>query len=118
MPAALHGMTTAGLSHGFQFFYRTRRDVFIDGLRQAGWEVPIPDATMFAWAPIPPTFHPIGSLAFSKLLLEQANVAVSPGIGFGEYGEGYLRFSYAASREAISEAIERIREFLGNLPTS
>src|SRR6201990_1200180 len=76
--------------------YRTRRDIFIDGLRQAGWEVPIPDATMFAWAPIPPTFHSIGSLAFSKLLLEQANVAVSPGIGFGEYGEGVVRFALVA----------------------
>ena len=68
--------------------YQARRDVMVDGLRQAGWEVPPPEATMFAWAPIPPQFRAIGSLAFSKLLLERANVAVSPGVGFGEYGEG------------------------------
>jgi len=92
--------------------YRTRRDVFIDGLRQAGWEVPIPDATMFAWAPIPPTFHPIGSLAFSKLLLEQANVAVSPGIGFGEYGEGFVRIALVENRQRLRQATRNIKSFL------
>src|SRR5262249_58704430 len=73
--------------------YQARRDVLIDGLRQAGWEIPVPSATMFAWAPIPPAFRAIGSLAFSKLLLERANVALSPRAAFGEYGEGFVRLA-------------------------
>ena len=92
--------------------YRARRDVFIDGLRQAGWEVPTPDATMFAWAPIPPAFRAIGSLGFSKLLLEQANVAVSPGIGFGEYGEGFVRIALVENRQRLRQAARNIKSFL------
>jgi alanine-synthesizing transaminase len=92
--------------------YRARRDVFIDGLRQAGWEIPTPDATMFAWAPIPPAFRAIGSLAFSKLLLEQANVAVSPGIGFGEYGEGFVRIALVENRQRLRQAARNIKSFL------
>jgi alanine-synthesizing transaminase len=92
--------------------YRARRDVFIDGLRQAGWEVPTPGATMFAWAPIPPAFRAIGSLAFSKLLLEQANVAVSPGIGFGEYGEGFVRIALVENRQRLRQAARNIKSFL------
>jgi alanine-synthesizing transaminase len=92
--------------------YRARRDVFIDGLRQAGWEVPTPDATMFAWAPIPPAFRAIGSLGFSKLLLEQANVAVSPGIGFGEYGEGFVRIALVENRQRLRQAARNIKAFL------
>ena len=92
--------------------YQARRDVLIDGLRQAGWEVPAPAATMFAWAPIPPAFRAIGSLAFSKLLLEQANVAVSPGIGFGEYGEGYVRIALVENRQRLRQAARNIKAFL------
>ena len=92
--------------------YRARRDVFIDGLRQAGWEVPTPDATMFAWAPIPPAFRAIGSLGFSKLLLEQANVAVSPGVGFGEYGEGFVRIALVENRQRLRQAARNIKSFL------
>src|SRR5947199_10287386 len=92
--------------------YRARRDVFIDGLRQAGWEVPTPDATMFAWAPIPPAFRAIGSLGFSKLLLEQANVAVSPGVGFGEYGEGFVRIALVENRQRLRQATRNIKSFL------
>jgi alanine-synthesizing transaminase len=92
--------------------YRARRDVFIDGLRQAGWDIPTPDATMFAWAPIPPAFRSIGSLAFSKLLLEQANVAVSPGIGFGEYGEGFVRIALVENRQRLRQAARNIKSFL------
>src|SRR5262244_1045401 len=92
--------------------YRARRDVLIDGLRQAGWEVPVPAATMFAWAPIPPAFRSIGSLAFSKLLLEQANVAVSPGIGFGEYGEGFVRIALVENRQRLRQATRNIKSFL------
>jgi alanine-synthesizing transaminase len=92
--------------------YRARRDVLIDGLRQAGWPLPQPEATMFAWAPIPPAFQGIGSLAFSKLLLERANVAVSPGIGFGEYGEGFVRIALVENRQRLRQATRNIRAFL------
>jgi alanine-synthesizing transaminase len=84
----------------------------IAGLRQAGWQIPEPEATMFAWAPIPPAFQAIGSLAFSKLLLERANVAVSPGIGFGEYGEGFVRIALVENRQRLRQATRSIRAFL------
>ncbi|HEY3909737.1 MAG TPA: LL-diaminopimelate aminotransferase [Stellaceae bacterium] len=92
--------------------YQARRDVVIDGLRQAGWEVPPPEATMFAWAPIPPQFRAIGSLAFSKLLLERANVAVSPGVGFGEHGEGFVRIALVENRQRLRQATRNIKAFL------
>ena len=92
--------------------YRARRDVLIDGLHQAGWELPPPAATMFAWAPIPPIFQASGSLAFSKLLLERANVAVSPGIGFGEYGEGFVRIALVENRQRLRQATRNIKAFL------
>jgi alanine-synthesizing transaminase len=92
--------------------YRARRDVLIEGLRQAGWEVPAPDATMFAWAPIPPQFRAAGSLGFAKLLLERANVAVSPGLGFGEYGEGYVRIALVENRQRLRQASRNIKAFL------
>src|SRR5262245_25946575 len=92
--------------------YRARRDVLIDGLRQAGWEMHVPEATMFAWAPIPPAFKAIGSLAFSKLLLERANVAVSPGIGFGEHGEGFVRIALVENRHRLRQATRNIKAFL------
>lgn len=68
--------------------YRGRRDILVDGLHSAGWDIPSPAATMFAWAPLPPAYSHMGSMEFSKLLLSEAQVAVSPGVGFGEYGEG------------------------------
>jgi alanine-synthesizing transaminase len=92
--------------------YRARRDVLVDGLRQAGWPIPEPEATMFAWAPIPPAFRAIGSLTFSKLLLERANVAVSPGIGFGEYGEGFVRIALVENRQRLRQATRNIKAFL------
>src|SRR5579863_2405592 len=92
--------------------YKARRDVLIDGLRQAGWDVPAPAATMFAWAPVPAAFRDIGSLAFSKLLLEHANVAVSPGVGFGEYGENYLRIALVENRQRLRQAARNIKQFL------
>jgi alanine-synthesizing transaminase len=92
--------------------YKARRDVLIEGLRQAGWEVPSPPASMFAWAPLPPRFQEMGSLAFSKLLLEQANVAVSPGVGFGEYGEGYVRIALVENRQRLRQATRNIKLFL------
>jgi alanine-synthesizing transaminase len=92
--------------------YQARRDVMIDGLSQAGWDVLQPEATMFAWAQIPTQFRPMGSLAFSKLLLERANVAVSPGIGFGEYGEGFVRIALVENRQRLRQATRNIKIFL------
>jgi alanine-synthesizing transaminase len=92
--------------------YQARREVVVDGLRQAGWEIPSPAATMFAWAPVPPQFRAIGSLGFSKLLLERANVAVSPGVGFGEYGEGFVRIALVENRQRLRQATRNIKAFL------
>lgn len=89
--------------------YRQRRDVLIRGLAQAGWEVPSPPASMFAWAPIPPQFAHMGSLEFSKLMLREAKVAVAPGIGFGEYGEGFVRIALVENRHRIRQAIRSIK---------
>jgi alanine-synthesizing transaminase len=94
--------------------YRERRDVLIEGLTSAGWDLPAPSASMFAWAPIPKAFAELGSLAFSKLLLTQANVAVSPGIGFGEHGDGYVRIAMVENRHRIRQAIRSIRSVLGD----
>ena len=94
--------------------YRVRRDVLIDGLRHAGWDIPEPQATMFAWAPIPPQFQGVGSLAFSMLLLERSNVAVAPGIGFGEYGEGFVRIALVENRQRLRQAARNIKTFLSN----
>jgi alanine-synthesizing transaminase len=92
--------------------YRARRDVLVDGLRQAGWEIPAPAATMFAWAPIPERFRNLGSLEFSKLLLEEANVAVSPGVGFGEHGENYVRIAMVENHHRLRQATRNIKQFL------
>jgi len=94
--------------------YRARRDVLISGLASAGWEIPSPPATMFAWAPLPPAFEAIGSLEFSKLLLEKAQVAVSPGVGFGEYGEGYVRIALVENEQRIRQAVRNIKKFLAS----
>jgi alanine-synthesizing transaminase len=96
--------------------YRERRDVLVEGLTAAGWPVPAPMATMFVWAPLPEAYRGIGSLAFSKLLLERAEVAVSPGIGFGEYGEGHVRLALVENRQRIRQAVRNIRSFLGRPP--
>ena len=96
--------------------YRNRRDVLVDSFARAGWVVPSPTATMFAWAPIPPKFAPLGSLEFSKLLLQEAKVAVSPGLGFGEYGEGYVRIALVENRQRIQQAARNIKRFLASAP--
>jgi alanine-synthesizing transaminase len=92
--------------------YRRRRDCVVDSLTRAGWPIPSPPATMFAWAPIPEVFSHMGSLEFSKLLLERAGVAVSPGVGFGEYGEGYVRIALVENEQRIRQAARNIRKFL------
>jgi len=92
--------------------YRQRRDALIQGLALAGWQVPSPPASMFAWAPIPERFRELGSLEFSKLLLQRAGVAVSPGIGFGEYGDGHVRLALVENVQRIRQATRAIKAFL------
>ncbi|MEO9192008.1 MAG: LL-diaminopimelate aminotransferase [Acetobacteraceae bacterium] len=92
--------------------YRERRDVLIRGLAQAGWDVPSPGGSMFAWAPIPPAYASLGSLEFSKLLLERAKVAVAPGIGFGEHGDGFVRIALVENTHRLRQAVRGIRDFL------
>ena len=94
--------------------YQARRDVVVDGLHHAGWDIPSPPATMFAWAPVPPAFREMGSLGFSKILLEEANVAVSPGAGFGEYGEGYVRIALVENTQRLRQATRNIKQFMAN----
>jgi alanine-synthesizing transaminase len=92
--------------------YRRRRDVMVDSFARAGWEIPAPAATMFAWAPIPAAFRHLGSLEFSKLLVEKADVAVAPGIGFGEHGDDYVRLALVENEHRIRQAARNVKRFL------
>ena len=92
--------------------YKRRRDVLIDCFGKAGWAIPSPTASMFAWVPIPEKFRGLGSLEFSKLLVEKADVAVAPGIGFGEYGDDYVRIALVENEQRIRQAARNIRRFL------
>jgi len=94
--------------------YQSRRDVLVKGLNDAGWRVESPKATMFVWAKIPASHIHLGSLEFSKKLLSEAKVAVSPGIGFGSYGEGYVRFSLIENEHRSRQALRNIKKFLSN----
>ncbi len=96
--------------------YRRRRDVLVDSFGRAGWDVPAPSASMFAWAPIPEPFKTLGSVEFSKLLVEKAEVAVAPGIGFGEYGEGFVRIALVENEQRIRQGARNIRRFLETGP--
>lgn len=92
--------------------YQKRRDVLVNGLNKIGWEVPSPKATMFIWAKIPPKFQSMGSLEFCKFLIKEANVAVSPGIGFGEFGDDYVRMSLVENEKRIRQGLRSIKEIL------
>ncbi|PTW60081.1 alanine-synthesizing transaminase [Breoghania corrubedonensis] len=92
--------------------YRKRRDVLVESFANAGFPVPSPKASMFAWAPIPEKFRDLGSVEFSKLLIEKADVAVAPGIGFGEYGDDYVRIALVENEQRIRQAARNIRRFL------
>ncbi|MBI2889359.1 MAG: aminotransferase class I/II-fold pyridoxal phosphate-dependent enzyme [Nitrospirae bacterium] len=92
--------------------YRRRRDTLVDGLARIGWAFEKPTATMFVWAPLPERFRTTGSVEFSKLLLREARVAVSPGLGFGEYGEGYVRFALVENEHRIRQAVRGIKRVL------
>jgi alanine-synthesizing transaminase len=92
--------------------YQNRRDVLVKGLLDAGWPVETPKASMYVWAPIPAAFKHLGSLEFSKLLLEKAKVSVSPGIGFGDYGDGHVRFALIENEARIRQAVRGIKTML------
>ncbi|MGN6469075.1 MAG: LL-diaminopimelate aminotransferase [Rhizobiaceae bacterium] len=94
--------------------YRRRRDVMVEAFGRAGWAIPAPAATMFAWAPIPEPFKPLGSLEFSKLLIEKADVAVAPGIGFGEHGDDFVRIALVENEHRIRQAARNVKRFLAS----
>jgi alanine-synthesizing transaminase len=91
--------------------YRKRRDVMVESFTQAGWPIPAPRASMFAWAPLPERFRSMSSLEFSKLLIEKADLAVAPGEGFGEHGEGFLRLALVENEQRIRQAARNLRRF-------
>ena len=96
--------------------YKRRRDVLVESFGRAGWDIPAPRASMFAWAPMPEPFRTLGSVEFSTLLVEKAEVAVSPGIGFGEHGEGFVRIALVENEQRIRQAARNIRRFLETAP--
>jgi alanine-synthesizing transaminase len=102
--------------HEMRAIYRRRRDVLVDSFARAGWHVPPPKASMFAWAPIPEPFHTLSTIEFSTLLVEKASVAVSPGEGFGEHGEGHVRIALVENEQRIRQAARNIRRFLETGP--
>ena len=92
--------------------YKSRRDVLIESMARAGWEIPVPQASMFAWAPIPKKYQNKGSLKFARDLMTKANVAVSPGVAFGEYGEGFVRIGLVENEQRIRQAAKNVRNLL------
>src|ERR1700759_1715499 len=95
--------------------YKRRRDVMVDSFGRAGWELPVPEASMFCWAPIPPALKHLGALEFSKQLLTHAQVAVAPGVGFGEEGEGYFRLALVENEHRIRQAARNIKRYLQSM---
>jgi alanine-synthesizing transaminase len=93
--------------------YKRRRDVLVESFGNAGWKFPPPEASMFAWVPVPDPFKEVGALEFSKLLVEKASVAVAPGMGFGEHGEGFVRIALVENEQRIRQAARSIKKFLG-----
>ena len=92
--------------------YKHRRDVLCEGLDRIGWHVEKPKGTMFVWAPIPEAYRSLGSLEFSKVVLNKAKVAVSPGVGFGYSGDGFVRFALVENEERIRQAVRGIRRVM------
>ncbi len=101
-----------------RLIYKNRRDCLVEAMARAGWDIPPPPATMFAWAPLPTQMRELGSLEFSKLLLEKAGVAVSPGVGFGEYGEGFIRIALVENEQRIRQAARNVKKFLSEAATT
>ncbi|HEY0919962.1 aminotransferase class I/II-fold pyridoxal phosphate-dependent enzyme, partial [Devosia sp.] len=97
--------------------YRTRRDVMVESFARAGWPIPSPKATMFVWSPIPDQYADLGSLEFAKLLIQETGVAVAPGVGFGEYGDQYVRLALVENEQRIRQAARNIKKFLAGAPS-
>jgi alanine-synthesizing transaminase len=93
--------------------YKNRRDVLVQSFGNAGWDIPVPQASMFAWAPIPEQFRELGSMEFSKRLLTEAHVAVAPGVGFGEEGEGFVRIALVENEQRLRQAARGVKKLLG-----
>lgn len=94
--------------------YKHRRDVMVESFGRSGWAIPVPRATMFAWAPIPDQFAHLGSLEFAKLLVQETGVAVAPGVGFGEYGDQYIRLAFVENEQRIRQAARNVKKLLGS----
>ncbi len=92
--------------------YRKRRDTLVESFGRAGWDIPPPAASMFAWAPLPEKFRDVGSMQFATLMVEKSGVVVSPGVAFGEHGEGYVRIAMVENEQRIRQAARNIRRFL------
>nr|WP_314260341.1 LL-diaminopimelate aminotransferase [uncultured Devosia sp.] len=94
--------------------YKHRRDVMVESFARSGWDIPVPKATMFAWAPVPAQFAHLGSLEFAKLLIKETGVGVAPGVGFGEYGDQYIRLAFVENEQRIRQAARNIKKLLGS----
>src|SRR5689334_6000884 len=110
--AALNG--TDSIIEEVRKTYQTRRDVMVESFARAGWPVPSPKATMFVWSPIPDQYAHLGSLEFAKLLIQETGVAVAPGVGFGEYGDQYVRLALVENEQRIRQAARNVKKFLGS----
>jgi alanine-synthesizing transaminase len=95
-----------------RLLYHRRRDVLVESFGRAGWDIPPPRASMFAWAPLPPALRHLGSLEFSKQLLVHAGVAVAPGVGYGEDGEGFVRIALVENEQRLRQAARNVRKYL------
>jgi alanine-synthesizing transaminase len=95
--------------------YHKRRDVLVDAFARAGWDIPAPEASMFAWAPLPPALKDMGSLEFSKQLLTHADVAVAPGVGYGEDGEGFVRIALVENEQRLRQAARNVKRYLQSM---
>ena len=113
--AALNG--TDDVIKEVRDIYRTRRDVMVESFGRVGFHIPSPAATMFAWAPIPDQYAHLGSLEFAKLLIQETGVAVAPGVGFGEYGDQYVRLALVENEQRIRQAARNIKKFLAGAPS-
>jgi alanine-synthesizing transaminase len=94
--------------------YKKRRDVLVSSFGRAGWDIPVPQASMFAWAPIPERFRELGSMEFAKRLLTEAKVAVAPGVGFGEEGEGFVRLALVENEQRLRQAAKGVKKMLAS----
>ncbi|AVO45167.1 LL-diaminopimelate aminotransferase [Phreatobacter cathodiphilus] len=104
--------------HEMRGTYRKRRDALVESFGKSGWDIPVPQASMFAWVPIPDQFKPLGSLEFAKLLVEKAEVAVAPGIGFGEHGDEYVRIAVVENEQRIRQAARNVKRFFDGAATT